>query len=320
MFKAGNKYISSAPLAVINTLADELHRRGINLIRDIKESGDNIQFTCPYHNEGLEKRASCGVSVKEKEGYEAGTVHCFTCGTTTSLERMVSHCFGYNDEGSYGRKWLIRNFITFDGEEGRNFELPFDRSMRDKNKEENNYPEDLERFRFYHPYMYKRKLTDEVIEFFDIGYDKDTDSITFPTYDINNNLVFVGRRKINYKFYHYPKNAKKPVYGLNKVDFSSTDELIICESVFNALTCWVYGKKGVALLGLGTKDQYNIIKALPVRKLVLAFDGDAAGRRAMKKFKEEVTNKIITYYLLPEGKDINDLSLGEFKSLQEHYL
>lgn len=47
-----------------------------------------------------------------------------------------------------------------------------DSSIIDENK--------LLDFAYIHPYMYNRKLTDEVINKFKIGYDKETDSIVFP--------------------------------------------------------------------------------------------------------------------------------------------
>ena len=78
-------------------------------------------------------------------------------------------------------------------------------------------------------------------------------------------VFFVARRAINTKLFHYPDNVEKPVYGAHLID-DSVKELYVCESAINALTCWVYGKKAVALLGLGTKYQYDILKKLPVRK------------------------------------------------------
>lgn len=317
MFKVNNKLITTDPLQVIMTLSEQLALQGINLIRDVKQSGNNIQFTCPWHNNGQERRASCGVSIEDIDGHPAGTVHCFTCGHISTLDEMISECFGYNDEGAYGRKWLIRNFITFDTGEERTFDLDFEKDSG--KKQPVTYPEDLSQFRYYHPYMYKRKLTDEIINMFDIGYDKERQCITFPVYNLDKQLVFVARRSVNIKYFNYPKNVSKPVYGLDKIDLQNTKELIICESMINALTCWVYGKKGVALLGLGTEEQYNILRSIPIRKYILAFDGDSAGRRATERFKRMVPNKLITYYILPEGKDINDLSYDEFQCLKEYH-
>ena len=313
MFKVNNRIITTPPLQVITKLHEDLERRGINLIRDIKESGDNIQFTCPYHNHGNERRASCGVSTKNEN---AGVVHCFSCGAVDSLENMISFCFGYDDKGAFGSRWLIQNFITFEEDDKRTFNIDFTRN--EIKKEDVKVPEDLTKFRYYHKYMFDRKLTREIIDKFDIGFDKENNAITFPVYNLKNELCFVGRRSINGKAFNYPKDVSKPVYGLNMIP-SDAKEIIICESMFNALTCWVYGKYGIALLGTGSREQYEILKNYPCRKYILAFDGDNAGRRGRDKFIRNVKNKIITYYILPEGKDINDLTKEEFYKLEEHY-
>ncbi len=313
MFKVKNRVITTPPLQVILKLHEDLEKRGINLIRDIKQSGDNIQFTCPYHNHGNERRASCGVSTSKEN---SGVVHCFSCGVVDSLENMISYCFGYNDNGNFGSKWLIKNFITFEDEDKRIFNIDFNRDK--KLKEDIKVFEDLTKFRYYHQYMFDRKLTREIINKFDIGFDKENNAITFPVYNLKNELCFVGRRSINGKMFSYPKNVTKPVYGLNLIP-ENVNEIIICESMFNALTCWVYGKYGVALLGTGSNEQYEILKKYPCRKYILAFDGDDAGIKGRNKFIKNVRNKIITYYDLPQGKDINDLTREEFYRLEEHY-
>ena len=70
-------------------------------------------------------------------------------------------------------------------------------------------------------------------------------------------------------------------------------------------------------MGTGNKYQYEQIKQLPVRKIILGFDGDDAGDRAAVRFAQNVTNKIICKYEIPRGKDINDLSKEEFDSLRK---
>jgi DNA primase len=113
-----------------------------------------------------------------------------------------------------------------------------------------------------------------------------------------------------------PTNIDKPVYALDKVE-QTTKELVVVESIINALTLWSWGIPAVALLGTGTNKQYQILNDYPVRKYVLAFDGDDAGRKAITRFKEKVNNKLIEYYIMPEGKDINDLTYENFKKLKK---
>lgn len=166
--------------------------------------------------------------------------------------------------------------------------------------------------------MFERKLTKDIINKFDIGYDKKTNCITFPVYDINNNCLFVVKRNVSFKKFYIPEGIEKAIFGLNQIP-KDCNEIIVCESVFNALTCWVYGKVGIALFGTGSKEQIETLKTLPVRKLILAFDGDDAGRKADMKFRLALNkDKLIKSYHLPEGKDINDLTKEEFLLLKEY--
>jgi 5S rRNA maturation endonuclease (ribonuclease M5) len=57
---------------------------------------------------------------------------------------------------------------------------------------------------------------------------------------------------------------------------------------------------------------------LPCRKIILATDNDEAGMKARKRIRANVKNKIITEYILPQGKkDLNELTEEEFNNLEE---
>ena len=80
----------------------------------------------------------------------------------------------------------------------------------------------------------------------------------------------------------------------------------------------MYGKYAVALNGLGNELQFKQLRNLPCRKLILATDNDEAGMKARKRIRANIKNKIITEYILPDGKkDINELSKEEFDRLEE---
>lgn len=332
MFKVRGKLILTPEIDVIESLRNELHRRGIYKLNKIKKLKSNIMVCCPIHNNGQEKSPSCGISI----GENAGIVHCFTCGygkgNPVYIDDFVSHCFGFNDRGRYGGDWLLKNFVVGVASERKSIK------RIEKNAAIESAPvyvdqEELESYRFTHEYHYERKLTDEIIELFDLGFDKNfrlklddgtlsspIECITFPVFDLHGNCVFVARRAINTKLFHYPDNIEKPVYGAHLID-DSVEELYVCESAINALTCWVYGKKAVALLGLGTKYQYDILRKLPVRKIIIAMDGDSAGTQAIGRLRNALKNsrKLIAEINLPYGKDINDLSKEEFLSLKQYY-
>ena len=329
MFYINRNPILADDLEVLNELKHQLARRGILRFNEFKVGPRNIQFNCPIHSNGQERKPSCGISTTPIRDTPAGTVHCFTCGYTATLEEMVSHCFGKDDLGNYGREWLIKHFLTVSIENRKDLSLDVSRGSKSI---EMHYisGEELDSYRYYHPYMYQRKLTDEVIEKFDVGYDnhfelKDKDGkvkqvlrcLTFPVRDKNGNTLFIARRSIDVKFFHYPAGVNKPVYGIYELP-DDAEEVIVCESILNALTCWVYGKYAVALNGLGTEYQYTQLKKLPARKLIIALDPDAAGQRASERLKKELgAVKIVTQYDIPIGKDLNDLNQSEFKNLLE---
>lgn len=108
--------------------------------------------------------------------------------------------------------------------------------------------DELKSYDYIHPYMFKRRLTDEIINKFDVGYDPKTQALTFPVW-VDGRCLFVARRRVNYKRFDMPEIYPKPIYGL---DYLTTNEVIVCESILNALTCYVYGKEAVALFGTGS--------------------------------------------------------------------
>lgn len=325
MFYVNKNPILADDLEVLNELKRQLEMNGIQRFATFKVGPKNIQFNCPIHNDGQERKPSCGISTVNQEGTPSGTVHCFTCGYTATLEEMISHCFGRNDNGSFGREWLLKNFLSIAVEDRKDLSLDFGRIQLCK---ANHFisTKELDKYRYYHPYMYKRRLTNEIIDKFDVGYDahfklrdgdKELRCLTFPVRDIDGNTLFIARRSVDTKLFHYPEGVNKPIYGLYELP-KDAKEVIVCESILNALTCWVYGRYGVALNGLGTDYQYEQLRRLPCRKIITAFDPDNAGKRATERLKKAIGNsKLVTSFVIPTGKDVNDLELDEFLNLEE---
>ena len=319
----GENYFNCNLSDILDELVSQLESNGIQLLQKRNNLQTHIMVQCPYHGGGQEKKPSAGFRKSD------GMFHCFACNEVHSLPEVISFCFGRYDDvlGKFGLKWLQKNFQHLEVEQREDIELDISRS---RTKKEPKYvsEEELEEYRYTHNYLYERGLTDEIIEMFDVGYDHNTDSITFPVRDVSGHCLFVGRRKVKYKRYDYPKGVEKPLYGLyelmsckyisgsrnpNKYD------IIVCEGMFDALTCWVYGKPAVALNGTGNELQFKQLRELPCRKLILATDMDKAGLDARERIKAKVDNKIITEYVWKRSvaKDINDMTRQQFLELEE---
>ena len=305
---------------ILIELRKQLELNGVKRFAKFIDSGNNIQTNCPFHKEGQERKPSFGINKN------TGECHCFGCGWSGTLSEMISNCFGKDDFGDYGNKWLIRNFLSVAVESRPDIDVDFCRRKKITPETKKYISEqELDSYRYTHPYMYKRKLTDEIIDLFDIGYDKSTECITFPNRDINGNCLFIARRSVKTKFFNYPQDVEKPVYGLYECNICAKtiknwfpNEIIICESMLDCLYFWTIGKYAVALNGLGNDLQFKQLNELPCRKFILCTDSDEAGMKARKRIRANLKNKIITEYILPEGrKDANDCTIDELKSLQE---
>lgn len=314
--------INASASDVIQELKRQLAQQGVSLFAKMFDSGDDLMVCCPFHKDGQERRPSAGIRKSD------GMFHCLACGETRSLPELVSECFGKKDF-TFGYKWLIKNFSSTEVKERGDIILNYSRT---NNADVHNVgtttitEEELDSYRYFHPYMYERGLTDEVIEEFDIGYDTKTDSITFPVKDINGRCLFVARRKVKYKRFDLPKNLEKPLYGLCEVNNISTvasddliDEVWVCEGLFDCLRLWCNYRYAVAGFGCLFSDyQIKQLESLPTRKLVLALDNDTAGRKATERLKQKVKGKIISTVTLPKGrKDIGECTDEEIRKLVE---
>ena len=329
-------------LDILQELISQLRTNDIQLISKYKEGPTHIQICCPYHANGMERRPSAGLRKED------GLFHCFACNEVHSLPEVISYCFGYADDilGKFGWQWLLKNFATIEREERKDVEFDVRRiGVRIGNEYGNvkQYPqqfksdkhiagnfnvyvteEELDKYRYIHPYMYKRGLTDEVIELFDIGFDANTDCITFPIRDVFGNTLFIARRSVRTKFFHYPEGVEKPLYGLYEImkfynERYLISEVIVCESMLDALSFWTIGKFACALNGLGNELQFKQLRELPCRKIILATDMDERGLAARKRIRQNIQDrKIVTQYFFPDGrKDANECTKEELLSLEE---
>lgn len=292
---------------ILEKLKFELGKRGVELLSIQKESGDNIQIQCPYHSYGKEQHPSAGIHK------ETGVFSCFTCKEAKTLPNLITDLL-HED----GWKWLLSNFSSMSILSRDNFEIDIDRT---KTKKQVKYLDksELNKYRYYHDYLNSRKIPLEIARRYDLGYDKEKDCITFPIFDYKGNLLYFATRSVKGKRFHYPTGTNKPVYGIYQLnrDYPNCKEVIICESMINALTCLSYGKPAIALNGTGTKEQLTDLINFPYRHYILALDPDDAGDNGTKKLINALRGKkLLSRYVIPKGKDINDLSKEEFNSLE----
>ncbi|MGH8777284.1 MAG: CHC2 zinc finger domain-containing protein, partial [Jiangellaceae bacterium] len=97
--------------------------------------------------------------------------------------------------------------------------------------------------------------------------------------------------------------------------FAATDELIVCESLIDALSLWcagfrhvtsAYGTEGI------TAELLDALRAHDIKRVLLAFDADDAGERAAKKLAKSLMAEGIECFRVqfPADADANDVACG----------
>ena len=324
-------------IAIVDKLAE------FKLVRPNRQIGNYYSIYCPFHKDGQERKPSCGVLIQDEyrngSHYRAGTFHCFTCSTVKDMTSAVTEILKKHSIQQTGLDWLKENVPGFEDEFQFESLVPDDLMESVNNKFAIEYiqqrtqgitqyvsEEELAKYRFIVPYMYERKLTDEVINKYDVGVDmhwvppgrkREVPCITFPVRDEYGRTLFLCRRSIQGKMYNLPTGVTKPVYGLDMIP-KGTSSIIVCESIINALTAVVYGYPAVALLGTGNVYQMKQLQRLGCHEFVLCMDGDDAGRKATAKLRKQLSSVAIIWSIsMPDGKDLNDCTKAEFDALYE---
>lgn len=308
-------HLITAPITeILSQLKRELKN---GKLRDIVDKGENVLVSCPVHKGGRENHASCGIYASREGEVEYGSFHCFTCGERGPLYRFVALCF--DESESFGKEWLLERFgnTLFQSNYGFESEIKLEKPSAEYLSEEV-----FSGMENYHPYLAKRGIWEDTCQRFKIKYDPKTSCVVFPVYDRYNNLRYLTRRRIYSKeFINDAGSSKADIFLLNNVLNENSKICGIAESQFNALSAYQWGLPCVALLGAGTtKEQMAVLNSTPIRTYVLLYDNDRAGRHGASRFKQMIRPDVFVIdVLLPEGKDVNDLTQKEFYDLLDSY-
>lgn len=350
MIKLKDSELQVSVLEVLQSLKAELVENNIDYLKDIKDGPENVMITCPFHKDGQESKPSMGV---KKNG---GIAHCFTCGEVVDFTELVSYCVNGTKSSRFGTTWLLNRYRDFNfqsikeklklnsfrGKEKDKLIMAkcrgehSDVNIKTGKKETKHFVSEteLDSYRWTHNYWSSRGVVDDdIIELFDLGYDREKEMITFPVRDLAGNCEFVAKRSVNVKFFQYPPGVSKPLYGyyeLFKVSRHEYDcigkhilydfpkSVFVCESMIDCILLWQSGHYAVALNGLGNDRQFQQLRELPIHNIILATDNDEAGYKARKRIKENVKNKLYSDIIFPKGiKDIGECSREQIDNILE---
>lgn len=308
-----NKIISTPILSILRKLKENTGIRGL---KEIIEKGDEIIVTCPHHKDGNENKPSCHIYCGEEKNIPYGTCNCFSCEFSSNFQGFVAEVLGISVEEA--EDYLIDNFSSALVVQ-RDF-LPKIELVHKKKERKTIDEAELVNYAYYHPYMWKRRLTKDVVDKFKVGYDKEFNCITFPVWNEYGELVAITKRSVTGKRFFIPTGSDKQVYGLNFIIQEGIKSVYVVESQINCLVLWSYGYPAIGLFGTGCEHQYSILNKSPIRSYTLLFDGDNAGRKGAERFKENIRKDVLVNdIVMYDGKDVADLDKSQVDNLLEKF-
>lgn len=302
----------------------KLERFDEGLLREINNTGSDLMCTCPFHKGGKENKPSCGVLLREKvdknRKYEAGTVHCYTCGYTGDLPQFVADFLGLTSPVQ-GFKWLVSRY-NYSSAEREPLELNLYRGQAEKAS----YMDEAEVERFYQElkksstaleYLKRRALPSWIIDAYKLGFDPEDGVVLFPVKDMSGKVAFYKGRSLVGKHFYNAKDIDKTsqIFGLYEIlaegKASPESEIWITESEIDALSLIGQERLAIALMGSHISEaQCRELENTPFRRFVLALDNDEAGRKGAAQIKRLLIPKGFRFTNLRwdvDLKDINDL-------------
>ena len=174
-------------------------------------------------------------------------------------------------------------------------------------------PSILDEYRFRHPYLERRGISEKVQRLMRIGYDRKRRAITIPWFLPDGSLGNIKYRRVDSKQFWYRKGGmpiRELVYGLDVIYRKEIREVVLCEAEIDAMTAMTAGIPAVAVGGAKMSEQQaELIARSPLESVILATDNDEAG----EKLREQAIRRLSGYgdlklASIPAGyKDLNEL-------------
>jgi DNA primase catalytic core len=147
------------------------------------------------------------------------------------------------------------------------------------------------------------------------GHEHMNGSVVFPIFDLAGNVLGMYGRKINDNLragtpmHTYLPGPHRGVW--NEEALIASKEIILCESIIDALSFWCAGFRNVtASYGVSgfTDDHRSAFQRHGVQQVWIAYDRDDAGDAAAERLKEELLKLGIGSHrvLFPKGMDANE--------------
>jgi DNA primase len=291
-----------------NTYSKEQIKRvltGAGITIESEVDSDFIIF-CSFHSN---TRTPAGEVHKSN-----GTFFCFSCQKVADLVELVMHVSG--------RTYFEAVRFIKGKEQENDLEIEINKKLYIKTdyvpydeliiKRLNNQMLDSDRAKNY---MLYRKITQDSIIKFALGYSEKQDMVTIPVHSPEGIPVgFVGRSIEGKDFKNTPGLPKsKTLFNLHRV--KTADRVYVVESSFDAIRLDQVGFPAVATLGANVSNSQTELLQKYFNNIIVIADNDEAGGNMKDKIIEKLGSRVSVIQLNKEYKDIGDMPDEEIQKL-----
>ena len=131
-----------------------------------------------------------------------------------------------------------------------------------------------------HPAWVERGFSQQAIDYFSLGYDYETDCLTYPLRDLDGSLLGVVRRRLDggRPKYLYPKGFDVHDLLFRYHEAPHGDTLILVEGALDSIALYDAGLFALAIYGGHLSEvQLHLLARRNPKLVILAFDNDEAG-------------------------------------------
>lgn len=180
----------------------------------------------------------------------------------------------------------------------------------------------LESYRYRHPYLERRGISEAVQRLCNVGYDRERNAITIPWYTADGRLANVMYRRVDSKIFWYAKDGwpiRGLIYGMNIVYTRKIKRAVLVEAPIDAMYIMTAGIPAIAVGGASFNEaKRDVIVRSPLEEIVIMADHDKAGQ-AMKRKVIEMLSPYMTVRVAGYPKRFKDPNeIGDLEKIREY--
>lgn len=173
----------------------------------------------------------------------------------------------------------------------------------------------LDRYKWRHPYLGGRGISEPVQRLMRIGFDRERNAIVIPWFNPDGSLGAIKYRRVDTKVFWYERGGRpirEMLYGIDVVYARRLRKVALVEAEVDAMTLMSAGIPAIATGGATSWNagKRDMIARSPIDEVVLLRDNDAAGREWRNRIVTDLRGNVgVGLAVIPSyAKDANELS------------